>query len=155
MQQRFSSILSVIIVSLGSKQGYRADLLFLRLFYVWPWWALEDDSLLQKHPLALLPAASLARPAASSAWPLGLLSEWPKHTNKHTERCKRMNLSSTLKCIQWTMFFCEAFPSLTLLFHTMCQVSWMMPTFSDRISMSLCASPSLNTMLLMVDTRAL
>lgn len=37
----------------------------------------------------------------------------------------------------------------------MCQVSWTMPAFSDRISMSCWASPSLNTMLLMLDTSVL
>lgn len=38
---------------------------------------------------------------------------------------------------------------------TVCQVSWMIPAFSVRISMSCWASPSLNTMLLTVDTRVL
>lgn len=38
---------------------------------------------------------------------------------------------------------------------TVCQVSWMMPAFSVRISMSCWASPSLNTMLLRVDTSVL
>lgn len=38
---------------------------------------------------------------------------------------------------------------------TVCQVSWTMPAFSDRISMSCWASPSLNTMLLMLDTSVL
>lgn len=56
-------------------------------------------------------------------------------------------LQAVNRCLFLTLFFAVS--------HTMCQVSWMMPTFSDRISMSLWASPSLNTMLLMVDTRAL
>ena len=38
---------------------------------------------------------------------------------------------------------------------TLCQVSWMTPAFSDRISMSRWASPSLNTMLPTVETRVL
>lgn len=38
---------------------------------------------------------------------------------------------------------------------TVCQVSWTMPAFSVRISMSCWASPSLNTMLLTVDTSVL
>jgi len=38
---------------------------------------------------------------------------------------------------------------------TVCQVSWTMPAFSVRISMSCWASPSLNTMLLTVDRSVL
>lgn len=105
-----------------------------------PWSVLFAGFWRRRRPLAAPPAVSPAPRAASSVLRQGLLSEWPGMKARRADQVRHTHTRRRvgLRCGS-----------------TVCQVSWMMPAFSDRISMMRWASASLNTMLLMVDTSAL